>query len=138
MWELYRRGFDSHHNFSVDEFYWENRPRYYAALEAVERGGEDLTSWLEYAAEGLQATLERVWLRMQDLAARKRGRKLVLRPRHEQLLALLRERGPIAPAPLWEALGVSKQSTHELLKPLLAAGLIVREGTKHGGHYRLK
>lgn len=138
LWELYRRGFDSHHIFSVDEFYWENRPRYYAALETVERGGDDLTSWLEYAAEGLQATLERVWLRMQDLAARKRGRKLVLRPRHEQLLALLRERGPMAPAALWKALGVSKQSTHELLKPLLAAGLIVREGTKHGGHYRLK
>ena len=30
LWELYRRGFDSHHIFAVDEFYWENRPRYYA------------------------------------------------------------------------------------------------------------
>ena len=81
MWELLRRGFDSHHIFSVDEFYWEDRPRYYAALKAVQRGGDDLT---------------------------------------------------------WKALGVSKQSTHELLKPLLAAGLIVREGTKRGGHYRLR
>jgi Fic family protein len=35
LWELYRRGFDSHHLFSVDEFYWEDRPRYYAALDAV-------------------------------------------------------------------------------------------------------
>ena len=26
LWELYRRGFDSHHIFSVDEFYWEDRP----------------------------------------------------------------------------------------------------------------
>ncbi|MBI4189324.1 MAG: Fic family protein, partial [Betaproteobacteria bacterium] len=58
LWELYRRGFDSHHIFSVDEFYWEDRPRYYAALQAVRRQGDDLTSWLEYSAEGLQQTLE--------------------------------------------------------------------------------
>ena len=59
LWELYRRGFDSHHIFSVDEFYWEDRPRYYAALQAVRRPGDDLTSWLEYSAEGLQQTLGR-------------------------------------------------------------------------------
>ena len=31
----------THHIFSVDEFYWEDRPRYYAALDAVRREGED-------------------------------------------------------------------------------------------------
>jgi Fic family protein len=60
LWELYRRGFDPHHIFAVDEFYWENRPRYYAALDAVRREGDDLTSWLDYCAEGLQQTMERV------------------------------------------------------------------------------
>lgn len=39
LWELYRRGFDTHHIFSVDEFYWEDRPRYYAALDAVRPQG---------------------------------------------------------------------------------------------------
>jgi len=43
LWELYRRGFDTHHIFSVDEFFWEDRPRYYAALTAVRQNGEDLT-----------------------------------------------------------------------------------------------
>src|SRR5262249_6736854 len=46
--------------FSVDEFYWEDRSRYYAGLQAVREQGEDLTSWLEYCAEGLLVTLERV------------------------------------------------------------------------------
>src|ERR1044071_3759107 len=32
LWELYRRRFDSHHIFSIDEYYWEDRPRYYAAF----------------------------------------------------------------------------------------------------------
>lgn len=47
LWELYRRGFDTHHIFAVDEFYWEDRPRYYAALNAVRQEGADLTGWLE-------------------------------------------------------------------------------------------
>lgn len=64
LWEFYRRGFDSHHIFAVDEFYGEDRPRYCAALDAVRREGEDLTSWLEYCAEGLRQTLERVWEQM--------------------------------------------------------------------------
>ena len=138
LWELYRRGFDSHHIFSVDEFYWEDRPRYYATLEAVDRAGGDLTTWLEYSAEGLHATLERVWLRMQDLAGARRGRKLILRPRQEELLRLLRERGPQKPARLWAALKVSKQGALDLLNPLMKAGIVVRQGTKHAGHYRLK
>jgi Fic family protein len=138
LWELYRRGFDSHHIFSVDEFYWEDRPRYYAALEAVGRAGNDLTSWLEYAAEGLQTTLERVWLRMRHLASAARGRKLTLRPRQERLLTLLRERGPMAPAAIWAAMSISKQGALDLLNPLLKAGVVVREGTKHAGRYRLK
>ena len=53
--------------FSVDEFYWENRPRYYAALQDVRAQSEDLTSWLEYSAEGLQQTLERVWARDSEI-----------------------------------------------------------------------
>jgi Fic family protein len=138
LWELFRRGFDSHHLFSVDEFYWEDRPRYYASLGAADKDGGDLTAWLEYSAEGLQATLERVWLRMQNLAASaKRKQKLVLRPRQEQLLMLLRERGPMAPAQLWKALKISKQGAIDLLNPLLKAGIVVREGTKRHGQYRL-
>src|SRR5450432_1463651 len=59
LWELYRRGFDDHHIFSIDEFYWEDRPRYYEALEKVQQADGILTSWLEYSAEGLRLTLER-------------------------------------------------------------------------------
>ncbi len=51
LWELYRRGFDSHHVFSIDDYYWENRPRYYEALDEVRKHGDNLTGWLEYTAE---------------------------------------------------------------------------------------
>lgn len=137
LWELYRRGFDTHHIFSVDEFYWEDRPRYYAALTAVRRAGEDLSEWLEYCAEGLQQTLERAWLRVQSFNV-KTADKLVLSPKQERLLQLLRDHGSLKPAEIWEFLDVSKQGAMNVLNPLLEAGLVEKLGTKKNGRYVLK
>ncbi len=136
LWELYRRGFDSHHIFSVDEYYWEDRPSYYAALDAVRRSGEDLTGWLEYCAEGLRQTLEKVWLRVQTFSGGS-TEKVVLRPRQEQLLKLLSDHGSMAPAELWAALGVSKQGAMDLLRPLLDHGLVEKIGGNKTGRYTL-
>lgn len=137
LWELYRRGFDTHHIFSVDEYYWEDRPAYYAALEAVHRAGEDLTGWLEYCAEGLRETLERVWLRVQALQAAAPG-GLVLRPRQERLLQLLRDHGSMTPAQIWSALRISRQGAMDLLHPLIDAGLVEKIGGKKTGRYLLR
>jgi Fic family protein len=138
LWELYRRGFDTHHIFSVDEFYWEDRPRYYAALDAVRQQGGDLTSWLEYAAEGLHVTLEKVWTRVQRLSAESgRKKKLVLRPKQEQLLQMLRDHKSMTPQEIWDGIGVSKQGALDLLRPLMKAGLVKRVGTRKSGRYIL-
>lgn len=136
LWELYRRGFDSHHIFSVDEYHWEDRPAYYRALDGVRRAGEDLTGWLEYCAEGLRQILERTWTRVQSYNIKSRD-KLVLRPRQEQLLKLLRDHGSLAPAELWEALSISRQGAMDLLRPLLEAGLVEKVGSKKTGRYKL-
>ena len=137
LWELYRRGFDTHHIFSVDEYYWEDRASYYAALDAVRREGEDLTGWLVYCAEGLRLTLEKAWLRVQAFSV-KSPDKLVLRPKQEQLLKLLRDHGNMHPAELWQILMVSRQGAMDLLRPLLAAGLVEKIGGKKTGRYALK
>ena len=137
LWELYRRGFDTHHIFSVDEYYWEDRPKYYAALDGVRQAGEDLTAWLEYCAAGLRQTLERAWLRIQTLQVKSID-KLVLRPRQEQLLHLLRDHGSMAPSEIWKALGVSRQGAMDLLRPLLDAGLVEKVGGKKTGRYALR
>ena len=137
LWELYRRGFDRHHIFSVDEYYWEDCPAYYAALDAVRRNGEDLTGWLEYSAEGLRQTLERVWLRVQSFNLVS-TEKLVLRPKQERLLQLLRDHGSMSPSELWAALDVSRQGAMDLLRPLLEAELVEKIGGKKTGRYALR
>jgi cell filamentation protein, protein adenylyltransferase len=138
LWELYRRGFDNHHIFSIDEFYWEDRPSYYSALERVQQQNGDLTNWIEYSAAGLRLTLERVWSRIQKLTARSGKTKLVLRPKQEQLLHLLREHKALTPREIWDGIGVSKQGALDLLRPLIKAGLVRRIGTKKSGRYVLK
>ena len=136
LWELYRRGFDTHHIFSIDEYYWEDRPSYYAALGQVREAGEDLSQWLEYSAKGLESTLQRVWYRVQSYQQQAQN-KLFLTPRQEELLSLLKTQGPQSPSQLWEALNLSKQGTLNILNPLLESGLIERIGTKKSGKYTL-
>jgi Fic family protein len=135
LWELYRRSFDSHHFFSVDEFYWNDRSRYYAALDFVRRAGGDLTEWLEYTAEGLKQTLDSVWARVQTVIAQKGDQKIFLQPRQETLLRLLEDRKGLAPSEIWEALGITRQGAAKLIKPLIEAGLIRRVGGKKTGKY---
>src|SRR5712691_12295222 len=110
LWELYRRGFDTHHIFSVDEVYEEDRPKYYAALANVRKQGNDLTAWLEYCAQALRVTLERVWTRIQHLGASAASKKVMLRPRQEQLLRLLKDRRSMTPKEIRESLRVSRIS----------------------------
>lgn len=136
LWDLYKRGFDTHHIFSVDEFYREDRARYYKELDAVRRAGDDLSGWLEYSAEGLAQTLERVWIRIQAFSTDS-GTKLELRPAQQRLLNLLRDSHGMAPAELWHAMNMSRQGVMGLLNPLLDAGIVVREGGKKSGRYNL-
>lgn len=136
LMELYRRGFDTDHIFAVDEYYWEDRPRYYAALSQVERAGEDLTTWLEYSAEGLRFTLGRAWTRIRSMSATAGGH-VVLRPKQERLLQMLAA-GSMAPSDIWDTLGISRQGAMDLINPLLDAGLIEKVGTKKTGRYRLR
>lgn len=137
LWEFYRRGFDTQHVFSVDEFYWEDRARYYASLAAAGTAEGDLTNWLEYTTEGLRMTLERVWLRVQQLAAAGTRKQTVLRPSQERLLHLLRERHGLTPQEIWAALGVTKQGAAHILQPLLKAKIVRRVGTRKNGKYVL-
>lgn len=136
LWDFYRRGFDAHYLFSVDEYYWEDRPAYYQALAQVREAGEDLTQWLEYSTKGLLGTLKRVWLRLQKFQASP-TQNVNLTPRQEHLLGLLRDHGSLAPAEIWKQLKVSRQGAMNILKPLQEAGLIEKRGTQKSGRYYL-
>jgi predicted HTH transcriptional regulator len=74
---------------------------------------------------------------VQTFAGQSGRQKLVLRPRQEQLLRLLRDHKSMSPGEIWAALGVSRQGAMDLLRPLIKAGLVKRIGTKKAGSYIL-
>jgi len=78
-----------------------------------------------------------LWWRIQEIPAAGRAR-LVLRPKQERLLYMLKARGSLSPKEIWDGLKVSKQGAMDLLRPLMKAGLVKRLGTLKNGRYVLK
>src|SRR5439155_826582 len=62
---------------------------------------------------------------------------IVIPTKQEQLLHLLREEKALTPREIWDGVGVSKQGSLDLLRPLIKAGLVQRIGTKKTGRYVL-
>ncbi len=136
-WELYRRKFDTHHIFAVDEVYNENKQFYYRALYRVQSQQADLTGWIEYVCESVEETLERVWQRIVAIRSGKEGEdRIVLTPKQEVLVKLLKENA-LSIRDIQEALKVTKPGAHFVLKPLIEAGIVKREGGYKSGKYSL-
>ncbi len=135
-WELYRKKFDTHHIFAVDEIFWENRPAYYAALDAVRQQNEDLSGWLEFVSGAVEETLKRVWHRIILIGKNRKSQRMVLTPKQEKLLTLLKD-GPLSIKEIQEELKVTKQGAHFILKQLMDSKVVKRIGGHKTGKYQL-
>jgi Fic family protein len=135
-WELYRKQFDTHHIFATDEVFLEDRQSYYRALSRVQVEAQDLSGWVEYVAETINEALHRTWKRVEAVSALTKGPALTLTPKQEKILALLREH-PLGILEIQMDLKVTKPGAHHILKPLIEAGLVRREGGHKTGKYRL-
>ncbi|MEK7657129.1 MAG: Fic family protein [Elusimicrobiota bacterium] len=135
-WQLYRMGFDTLHVFALDEVLLENRAFYIKNLQRVQVEGGDLGGWLEFMAEAVLETLQRVQKRIQTLGLP--GKEpLSLTLRQEKLLRLLRERGPSGIREIARALRVTSPGAHYALKPLLRKGVIKTIGIHKSTRYLL-
>lgn len=136
-WEMYRRKFDTHHIFSVDEILLENRQKYYAALDDVRRQEGNLTGWLEFMGEVIELALERTWGRIESIRVLYKMKKpITLTPKQEKLLSLL-QNNSMGISDIQSELKVSKPGAHFLLKPLIKNGLVKRVGGHKTGKYVL-
>ena len=135
-WQLYRMGFDTLHVFALDEVLLESRALYIKNLQRVQVEHADLGGWLEFIAESILETLERVQKRVQALGVAGKA-PLSLTPRQERLLHLLRERGPMAIRDLARALRVTPPGAHYALKPLLSGGVVQTIGSHKSTRYSL-
>jgi Fic family protein len=136
-WVLYRKGFDTHHIFALDEFFETDRPRYYWQIQKVRKEEENLTSWLEYVAEGLVETLRKTQRRIQVLRAGTPAKRLLLNRQQEQILRTLASSPSMSGGEMARALKLSRSNLSKLMKPLVEAGLVAKAGSTKSASYRL-
>lgn len=136
-WLLYGRGFDTHHIFALDEFFDVDRERYYNEIQKVRQKKDDLTSWLEYIGEGIVETLQKTQRRIQIIRSKMPTIKFTLNRQQERIMRILGEVPKLGGGELTRTLGMTRSHLSKLLRPLIKAGLIAKEGSTKSAVYRL-
>lgn len=137
VWLLYARGFDTRHLFALDEFYEADCPRYYDKIKQARDLDGDLSFWLEYAAEGVVETLKKTRDRIVSLQVTEKAPRMRLTRRQEDILRFLRDKGKAKAPDIEAAFGFSRARVGQIIKPLVDAGLVIREGQTRATTYRL-
>lgn len=137
VWLFYARGFDTHHLFALDEFFEQDRQRYYQKIQQARDLDDDLSYWLEYVAEGVVGTLNKVKERILGLQVTTRAPRMVLTKRQEDILRFLRDRGRVKAPDIEKAFSLTRARVGQIIKPLIGAGLVIREGLTRATTYRL-
>jgi Fic family protein len=135
-WELYRKGFDLLHIFAMDEVLFEHREFYIKNLQRVQVEKEDLSGWLEFIAETVLETLERIEKRIMAIGTVDK-KPMSLTMRQEKLLNILREKGQLSISEIASALKITVPGTHYVMKPLLQYGLVTKLGSHKQTRYVL-
>ncbi|MBI5399868.1 Fic family protein [Candidatus Saganbacteria bacterium] len=133
---LYQREFDLHHIFSLDEFFAAGRKRYYEKIQQARELDNDLTLWIEYVAEGIVATLQKVRKRIEDLQVTS-SHPVNLSRRQEETLRLLRDNHSLHVSDLIKELNVTRARINQILSPLVESGLVMKNGESRATRYRL-
>ena len=137
VWILYTRDFDTHHLFALDEFFEEDRARYYQNIRQARELDDDLTYWLEYVAEGVVETLNRTKDRIQSLRVSSAAARMVLTKRQEDVLRFLRDRGRTKLTEIETVFQITRARVWQIISPLVKAGLVCQEGRTRATTYRL-
>ncbi|MFH1956909.1 MAG: Fic family protein [bacterium] len=133
-WELFRRGFDSLHIFSIDEVLLENRTLYIKNLQRVQLEKYPLGAWLEFMSETILETLERVYSRMMSIGIATET-PVSITIKQEKLLRIIQERGIMGIRDIARAIRTTVPGAHYVLKPLIRYGVIVRVGQYKNAKY---
>jgi Fic family protein len=137
-WILFRREFDTHHIFALDEFFDYDRQRYYREIQTARDRGNDLTGWLEYLSEGVVITLQKTQQRIQALRAKGTATPITLNATQERILQVLTHSPQLKGSDLARTLQISRALLSKAMRPLLQADLILKEGSTKAAVYRLK
>lgn len=137
QWILYERGFDPLYTLGMDEYFANDRGRYYKMIQQAHELDGDYTYWVEYVAQSILDSVTMVSERANDLVRSAQGPKIHLTPKQEEVLTLLKEEGLMTSAQICRVMKVNRARVHQLVAPLVKAGIVFKEGMTRGARYRL-
>ena len=138
---LYLKGFDTKRFFALDDYYNEERKRYYAALQTVDPKTLDITKWLEYFCEGVAVSMNKVKETILQLSLDKRVKdkrgQIFLNERQIKILKYLQTNPRINSSEIQKMFSVSRETANRIIRILLEKKLIKRSGKGKATYYEL-
>lgn len=132
---LYLRGFDV--DFTLDEYYSNNRQAYYHALNSVDPKTQDLTDWLLYFLEGFLTSIDEIKNRIMLFPAGAPV-KIKLTEKMLKILEYVHLNGSITNSEVQKLLNISRQGAYKDLRSLMDKGIIEKKGGSRSTYYILK
>ncbi|MCL5985133.1 MAG: Fic family protein [Actinobacteria bacterium] len=138
---LYRRGFDIKRFFALDDYYDQDRSRYYAALKSVDQNTQDQTQWLEYFTEGVAVSIKAVERKViglsKNIKVLKEKGQIQLTERQMKIIEQIMERGSITNREIREMFKVSNRAALDEISKLIDLKVVVRKGEGRSVKYQL-
>ncbi len=135
QWLLWEKGFDPLCTLGLDDFFAQDRPRYYDMIQQTRDMDCDFTHWVEYVAQGLAWAHEDVQNRIKAGTLRLHG--VTLTPKQEELLALFEKKGELSAPAIGKSMKINRARVNQLISPLVRLGIVTREGAARAVKYVL-
>ena len=146
---LFAEGYDVKGLFSLEEYFYQHLPEYYSALvrvsnSATELSKRDLSSWIEFYAQAMATELNRLKIRIEEIAQLvpkikvKSGKQIEISQRQMVLLNFFKYGDKLKMAQARLLLpDVSDDTILRELQDLQKKGLIVKKGRTKGSYYEM-
>lgn len=142
---LYQRGYDFRRLFALEDYYNEDRPSYYAAINIGKNYAErrtDFTPWLEYFVKGFEKEIMEVKDTVASLSAKGIGKdtsqQVFLNKAQLKIIDFIEHLGRIATKDVVDILNCPPRTAQLYLKQLKEMNIITPIGKGRATYYVLK
>lgn len=135
QWILLNDGYDPVWTLGLDEFFAQDRAKYYDMIQQTRDMDGDYTHWIEYIAQGLLKAMQDVSLRIKKQS--RQYKQNALTPKQNELLKLLEKDGTLGSAQICQQMHINRARVNQLISPLIKSGVVIKSGATRAAKYSL-
>lgn len=136
QWLLFKKNYEPAFTLGIDEFFANDRDRYYEKIQQARELDGDYTYWVEYVAEGLLDSTRNITSRLKAKTLQFKRKNIALTPKQEELLKILNTKH-LGSTQISKLMNINRARVNQLINPLVKSGLVVKDGKTRGARYRL-